>query len=106
MKLLNLEELSPRPVSDIRDLEFRRKLAEKIPVWAAEARSHRNDKSWWPVKLASIQFWLPEGKYVLRPSDLGDDIDDYEFECVAWYGIESELRQMGALKTFYTGMLD
>ena len=103
------EEISKGdPIDQIQDKEFRQALKWKIREWSRKARSHQDDKKWWPVKLASVRFWLPEGKFVLLPQDLGlteNNFDSFLFEMIE-EDICSDLKKMGAWSTFYTGMMD
>ena len=99
------EHLEIKGIGDITDKHIKESLKEKICLWADEARKYAHDKCRWPVKYASVEFWLPEGHFVIYPQDLGKDIDDYMFEMVEG-DICSGLKELGALTTFYTGMLD
>lgn len=90
---------------DIKDPAFKKQLEEKITEWTEAALSHKNDTFYWPVKFASVKFYLPEGKFAITPGCLGAEIDSCMFEKIS-QDIEDSLREMGALYVFYTGMLD
>lgn len=93
------------PWKEITDANIKTQIEKMIPEWSRKALSYIDDRNYWPVKFASVEFYIPEGKYVIKPYDLPGNVDDYMFERVS-HDIEKSLLDMGAMYTNYTGMLD
>lgn len=96
------------PVQDysrIQDETLRKQIDIFMEKWTASAMTHKEDQDEWPVKSAAVEFYLPEGRFEIRPADLNNDIDSYMFECVS-NDIEQDLYDAGAVYVQYTGMID
>lgn len=96
------EEAEIKHISEIKDEAVRKELFSCLSEWHDIAKE---DEDQWPVKYASVEFWIPEGQFAVYPGDLGSDISEYEFETIYGYIVE-KLRDMGAVEIHYTGMLD
>ena len=96
------EESRIKRISEIKDDAFREELLSCLSQWHDLAKEGEDQ---WPVKYASVEFWTREGKFVIYPWDIGSDISEYEFEMIQWT-ICGKLTELGAVKIWYTGMLD
>ena len=95
----------PKPWTELQDPGMRNKIRNRLDIWSAQALIYAKDDNWYPIKNATVEFSLQEGKYVLGPWDLTCDANDYMFERIS-NTITEDLYSMGAVYVSYTGMLD
>ena len=81
-----------------------KEIRKLLPKWKAEVEARRESyESEWYIKLASTQFIFKGRHYKLMPSVIGATQELYDD---MHYIIEKDLRTIGAIYTFYTGMID
>lgn len=97
------EWLRPKEIRSMRN-KIPAEIKNMIPKWREDVNKLKETfVHKWYTKLASVEF-IYEGKfYKLMPEAIGATQEMYDYVSRT---IEDDLKEMGAIYTFYTGMLD
>lgn len=97
------EWLKPKEIYSDED-EMPEEIKQMLPKWrAAVDKLKENFEPQWFTKLASVKFVYKDKHYKLIPAAIGATQEMYDF---VHRTIEKDLIELGAVYTFYTGMLD
>lgn len=97
------EWLRPKEIRSEED-RMPKEIRKLLSKWKSEVEARKEEyEPEWYIKFAATQFIFNGRHYKLLPSVIGATQELYDD---IHYSIEKDLRAVGAIYTFYTGMLD